>query len=405
MFDLFLKNGFVYLNSRFVKTNIGVTNGVISYIGNGFFDAKEVVDVTNRKILPGLIDPNVHFDATTRDDFYSGSKSAAYGGITTIVDFLNPSRNAKELRKSFDEKLKKAERCNVDYHFHACLEDPNGDLEEYVFTMKKLGINTVKLFNTNSGIQDNVVIKMLKLSKKYNFLVLINAEIEKDTILKLCNIAKQTGGNLYLNNFSNGKALEEMMNKYCKSIGKNIFIESCPRYFVFNDSAMKGKNGYLYTCSPSFGDEENRKLLIKYYDCITSIGSDHRAFNKLDKEKYHLIKDAPQGIDGIESSFVIMYKIFGDSVINKMSKNISKMEKFFGKSAIKVGNYADFVILNGCNQTIGKPHGNADYSIFENIIVNTTIESTIVRGKFVLKKRKFIEHKGQLVNCQENIIK
>ena len=119
-----------------------------------------------------------------------------------------------------------------------------------------------------------------------------------------------------------------------------------------------------------------------------------------DKEKHTLLKGMPLGVGGIESSFVIMYKMFGDQIINKMSKNLAKIERFAGKGEIKVGNFADFTIISGANQCIGKPHGAVDYSIYEHIKVNTTVESTIVRGKFVLQKGKFVEQHGKYIRCK-----
>ena len=304
MFDLFIKNGFVYLNGSFKKTNIGVSKGLITYIGNDVFKATETLDARNRRIIPGLIDPHVHFNLycgtiPSRDDFYYGSKSAIYGGITTIVDFLDPSRNAKELKESYEKRLKQAEGCNVDYHFHACIREPNGSLEEYVYTMKQLGINTVKLFTTysetNRRTYDKDIKKLLKLSKKYNFLVCAhiendeminrdesltyeqlsvarNSESETSEALKLCKYAVQTGGHLYMVHCSSGYTLEAIIKKYYEYLGKNIFIESCPQYFVFNNSVLKGKQGYLYTFAPPLRSEDERKLMIKYFEYVKYIG-------------------------------------------------------------------------------------------------------------------------------------
>ena len=432
MFDLFIKNGFVYKNNRFVKTNIGVLGETIVYIGNDVYPAKQTYDATQRRVLPGLIDPHVHFDLycgtiASRDDFYYGSKSAAYGGITTIVDFLDPSRNASELEKTFDERMEKARRCNVDYHFHACIREPNGNLEEYVLTMKKLGINTVKLFTTYSETHrrtyDKDIKKLLKLSKKYKFLVLAHIEndeminrdekltykeltyarptiAETSEALKLCKFVKQTGGYLYMVHCSSGDTLKKICDKYGEYLGRNIFIESCPQYFVFSNSVLKGNQGYLYTFAPPLRNETERKLLIQYIKYVDAIGTDHCAFNMEDKEKHTLLKGMPLGVGGIESSFVIMYKMFGDQIINKMSKNLAKIERFAGKGEIKVGNFADFTIISGANQCIGKPHGAVDYSIYEHIKVNTTVESTIVRGKFVFQKGKFVEQHGKYIRCK-----
>ena len=434
MLDLFIKNGFVYINGHFVKANVGIAEGYISYIGNKVYQAKETYDASRRKILPGIIDPHVHFDLycgtiSSRDDFYYGSKSAAYGGVTTIVDFLDPSRNAEELKQTFEDRKEKAKRCNVDYHFHACIREPNGNLEEYVLTMKKLGINTVKLFTTYSETHrrtyDKDIKKLLRLSKKYNFLVLAHiendeminrdetltyeklsyarpTEAETTEALKLCKFAKQTGGYLYMVHCSSGNTLKEICKKYYDYLGYNSFIESCPQYFVFSNKVLKGKQGYLYTFAPPLRSDEERKELIKNIEYVNTIGTDHCSFNIEDKESHKLIKGMPLGVGGIETSFVIMYKMFGDQIIDKMTKNVAKIEGFVGKGEIKVGKIADLFILSGANQLIGKPHGAVDYSIYEHIKVNTTVESTIVRGKFVLKKGKFIENQGQMVNVGRN---
>lgn len=433
MHDLLLKNGFVYINERFVKTNVALTGEKISYLGKGEVAAKKVIDVTCKKMIPGLIDPHVHFDLfcgtiPSRDDFYYGSKSAAYGGVTTIVDFLDPSRNAKELEASFYERLKKAEKCNVDYHFHACIREPNGDLEEYVYKMKKLGINTIKLFTTYSETHrrtyDKDIIKLLKLSRKYNFLVCAHIEndeainrdpeltyeslsearpsiAETNEALKLCEYAVRTKGHLYMVHCSSGETLNKIRKMYSYYLGKNIFIESCPQYFTFNNSALKGNQGYLFTFAPPLRSEEERKMLVKNIDYVNCIGTDHCAFNVEDKKSHTKINGMPLGVGGIESSFLVMHKIFGDDIINKMSKNVAKIQKFKGKGEIKVGNFADLVIFNGENFGIEKPHGAVDYSIYEGICSDITIEATIARGQFVMRNGEFFEHQGKLINCEK----
>lgn len=433
MFDLFIKNGYVYIDGEFRNVNIGITGEKISYLGPEEYSANDVIDAKNRKIIPGLIDPHVHFDLycgtiTSRDNFYYGSKSAIYGGVTTIVDFLDPSRNAKELEETFVSRKKLAENCNVDYHFHACIREPDGDLEEYVLKMKQLGINTIKLFTTYSETHrrtyDKDIIELLKLSKKYDFLVLAhiendeminrdesltyeslsearNSESETSEALKLCEYARETGGNLYMVHCSSGNTIERIKKEYKDCLNKNIFVESCPQYFVFNSSALKGKQGYLFTFAPPLRKEEERRLLINNFNNIYTIGTDHCAFNIEDKKSHTLLKGMPLGVGGIETSFIVMYKLFGDSVIDKMCKNVAKIERFAGKSGILVGNYADLVILKSGLYKIGKPHGNVDYSIYEGITSNIKIESTIIRGQFALKDGRFIRHKGQLIDCEK----
>lgn len=432
MYDLLIKDGFVYIGDHFKKVNIGIFGEKIAYIGKDNVAAKAVYNAKNKKVIPGIIDPHVHFDLycgtiNSRDDFYYGSRSAAYGGVTTIVDFLDPSRNAKELKESFFKRLEEAKRCNVDYHFHACIKEPNGDLEEYVLMMKELGINTIKLFTTYSETHrrtyDKDIKKLLRLSKKYDFLVCAHIECdamikhdenltyqdlaearpsEAETVeaLKLCKFATQTGGNLYMVHCSSGYTLQEIAKKYGSHLGKNIFIESCPQYFVFNNKVLKGNQGYLFTFAPPLRSEPERKALYKGIEYISCIGTDHCAFTIEDKKTHTLLNGMPLGVGGIENSFQIMHTIFGDDIIEKMTTNIAKIQKFADKGAIKVGNLADLAIFNGQKCGIGKPHGKVDYSIYEGIHADITVETTILRGKIIYNDGEFVPNKGRLINCK-----
>lgn len=432
MHSFLLVNGFAYIDGRYQKVNIGVTGERISYIGKGTPNAERVIDVHHNRILPGFIDPHVHFalycgTVTSRDDFYYGSKSAAYGGVTTIVDFLDPSRNAKELVETYFKRLGEARRCNVDYHFHACIREPNGDLEEYVLRMKELGINTVKLFTTYSETHrrtsDEDIKKLLKLSRKYKFLVC--AHIEKDSMIdhngtysyqelpkarraiaetveamKLCEMAVKTKGHLYMVHCSSGNTLESIVTTYGKYLGKYIFVESCPQYFIFNSDVLKKANGYLYTFAPPLRREAERKKLCKYFDYLSSIGTDHCSFNIEDKKSHPKLEGHPLGVGGIETSFLSMYEMFGDRVIEKMCQSTAKIQRFKYKNGIKLKNFADLVIMSSDPQVVGKPHGKADYSIYEGMHLSNKIISTISRGKFVLMDGKFYPRKGKLIKCE-----
>lgn len=432
MLDLLIKNGLVFIDNKFQKTNIGVLDEHIFYLGDELKDAKEIYDASGKKIIPGLIDPHVHFalDCGTirsRDDFYYGSKTAIYGGVTTIIDFLDPSRNAKELEKTFYERVELAKKCNIDYHFHACIKEPNGDLEEYVLKMKELGMNTIKLFTTYSETHrrtyDKDIIELLKLSKKYDFLVCAHIENdeminrdesllctdiskarseESETIeaLKLCKYAQETGGNLYMVHCSSGRTLQKIVEQYKELLNKNIFIESCPQYFVFDNSVLSESDGYLYTFAPPLRDKESTKLLAENFSYLSTIGTDHCSFMKEDKKSHPLLKGHPLGIGGIENSYQVMHKLFGDEVINKMSVDVARIEHLPSIDGIKIGNFANLVILKDEAITLKKPHGFADYSIYEGFVSDQKIISVISRGKFVLKDEKFLESRGQLVNCE-----
>ena len=431
MNDLLIKNGLLFLKGKWVKANLAVLGEKISYIGEEKVESKEVLDVKGLKVLPGLIDPHVHFElncgrTTSCDDFYTGSVCAAYGGVTTIVDFLDPTRNAEELEKSYYERIALAKKSLVDYHMHACIKEPNGDLEEYVKTVVRLGMRTIKLFTTYSDTHrrtyDKDIEELLRLSKKYN--VLICAHIENDELidlrdsytykdlpvsrpslsetseaLKLAKMVRETGGNFYMVHCSSGETLKALKEQFSDILGKNFFVESCPQYFVFNNSVLEEENGKLFTFAPPLRSERERQLMTAYYQDVNTIGTDHCAFMKKEKD-YPSLKGFPLGVGGIEHSFSIMYRRFGDEIIEKMSKTTGILEDFPTKGELEVGKDADISVFEEMPDYIEKEnHGTCDYSIYDGILGSGEFKHVLVRGKFVLKDRKIVPHVGKEIIC------
>ena len=433
MNDLLIKNGLVFLKGKWVKANLAVLGEKISYIGENEVEAKEVLDVEGLKVLPGLIDPHVHFElncgrVTSCDDFYSGSVCAAYGGVTTIVDFLDPTRNAEELEKSYYERIALAKKSLVDYHMHACIREPNGDLEEYVKTVVKLGMRTIKLFTTYSDTHrrtyDKDIEELLRLSKKYN--IMITAHIENDNLidlrdeyiykdlpvsrpslsetseaLKLAKMVRETGGNFYMVHCSSGETLKALKEQFSDILGKNFFAESCPQYFVFNNSVLEQENGKLFTFAPPLRSERERQLLTAYYKDVNAIGTDHCAFMSKEKD-YPTLKGFPLGVGGVEHSFSIMYRRFGDEIIEKMSKNTGILQDFPTKGELEVGKDADISIFQEINDYFEKEnHGTCDYSIYDGVLGAGEFKHVLVRGEFVLKNRVVVPHSGKEIICGE----
>ena len=431
-----IKNGKVYIDGLWRQVNILIDGEKFSYIGNEEKEADEIIDASGLKIIPGIIDPHVHFSLycgtiTSVDDFEAGSRSAAYGGVTTIIDFLDPTRNARKLERSFYDRLVLAKNCHVDYHFHACIKEPDADLEQYVLMMKNLGMNTIKLFTTYSETRrrtyDPDIIKLLELSKKYNFLV--TAHIENDELVslkpeyactyiaearpseceyteavKLAGYAKETGGYLYMVHLSSGETLKRLEEQYGDILGKHFYIESCPQYFMFNKEVLNTDKGYLYTFAPPLRSKEEQELLIKNFSLVNTIGTDHCSFMSDDKKNHPMLVGHPLGIGGIESSFLVLHNKFGDEIIDKMTKNIADLEGFSQKGRILVGKDADLAFMKEVDEyPIGKPHGKCDYSIYEGIKVKEKIVHTMLRGEFILKDEVFLGGKGQLLNCDKEV--
>jgi|LGVF01.2.fsa_nt_gb dihydropyrimidinase len=430
MYDLAITNGSVYFDQKYHRTNVYIKDGVIVNISPLLLKSSEVYDCKGDLVLPGIIDPHTHFQLhlgriSSRDDFLYGTKAAAYGGVTSIIDFIDPVDNAKSLEESFIKRCRQAKRSVVDFKLHACLKNPKDNIDEITDKMIDLGLDTVKIFTTYSDslrrTYDKEIIELLRLSKEKDYMV--TAHIENDDMisqnykmkyqelpesrptisetseaLKMAKYAKETNGNLYMVHLSSGETLKRLKDQYSDILNKNFIIESCPHYFVFDKEIIKTKEGYLYTMAPPLRSKGEVKLLTMLIDDVYTIGTDHCSFNKKDKKEEYL-KDMPLGIGGIEHSFNVMYQIFGDKIIDKMTKNVAIAHRLFPqKGIIAEQSDADLFIYHLENTKITKNHGFTDYSVYKNFPVKGEIISTISRGKFIVKRGIFINRKGQLLN-------
>lgn len=428
MYDLAIINGKAYVNGGFIRTNIYVLNGKIAALNNEILLAKITYDASDRMVLPGLIDPHVHFELGTKmvsvDDFYNGSKCAAFGGITTFIDFMDPISNPKEIKHSFNKRKKLASKSVVNYSLHLTVKNPK-NVKGIVDKMKLYNLKSVKLFTTYSDsgrrTYDPEIKELLEYSSLGDYIVL--AHVEKDELIKLddnfqvrdlpisrpseaeteealhlAELVRETRGKLYMVHLSSGYTLEKLVDQYSDIINTSFFIESCPHYFTLSNDKYEEENGYLYTMAPPLRSVKENNALNNGFDSIFSIGTDHCSYKSQDKYKEYL-KNIPMGIGGVEHSFDIMYHLFGDACIDKMTINPAITFGLYpNKGLISLGADADLMIYDNSKQhIIEKGHSNSDYTAFEGLLVDGKVESTIVAGEFIVKKGEFMGGSGKFV--------
>ena len=420
MFDLGILNGKVYVNGEFIKANVYIKNGKIYDISKSQLESKKYYDISGKYLLPGFIDPHVHFHLDlgkyiSADDFRSGSISATYGGITSYIDFLDPVRTAKELEEAFEKRINLAKNSLIDYAFHATIANPIDSPEEIMIKARQLGLSSIKLFTTysssNRRTYDGYIAELLEKSRQFGIVISVHAEndeiikkyekseirvkehskcrptiTELSEVIKLAEMAEYYNAQLYIVHLTSGKTLEVLKEKFKRKLGKNIVIESCPHYFYFTDNVYNTEKGYLYTMTPPLRSEKEKQLLIDNIDYINTIGTDHCPFN-LNEKKKEIINGMPMGIGGVEFSFVLMYSLFGEKIIDKFTKNVAGYYGLKNKGAILPSYDADLVVFDPEEEWVIKEHhSNSDYIPYKDFKVKGKIISTISRGRFVLKE-------------------
>lgn len=416
MYDLAVQGGKVYRAGDFVETNVYIKDGKIAKLTDKILSSVEVVDAKGLFVLPGFIDPHVHMaldlgDATSCDDFESGSVAAAKGGVTTILDFLDPIAHEDDLIRAFEKRYKLAQNSIIDFGFHATLSSFHGDVGKIVKQVKQLGMSSIKVFTTYSESGRMIETEHLEALLKNKIITMVHAEDDAlvdstwediatyessrpleaelsalDQLLKM-----DIKGKLYVVHVSSGSGVEKL------SGNQNVFVESCPQYFYFDKRVFGLENGCLYLLAPPFRAESEKEKLKMNIGNIHTIGTDHCPFKRAEKKASDKASEIPKGVGSIAYSFLLMYNFYGNSIIDKMSSNVADIFGLKSKGRIQDGYDADLVLFDPEGKTIVKGSGVCDYSIYDGLSLKGSIMSTLVRGKFVMKDGKITSAKGRYV--------
>ena len=423
---LALLNGKVYRNGEFTDLDIYIKDEVITDIvsPNTVLPCDKIVDCTDKLIMPGFIDPHVHINLDlgefkTSDDYESASTAAAFGGITTFIDFLEPINYNREFEEKLKKKQQEAESSFIDYSFHTTVGNFQDNVNKLVQESMENGIPSIKLFTTYSEsnrkcsyekikelLENSRITNCLIMAHTENDEIILEANVE-DTIeeyessrptiaeikevVKLSKMAIELEGNLYFVHITCGTSVEFLMKNYKELVGEKIFIESCPQYFNLTKDAYRGDSGALFLLAPPLRPEKEQEKLKLNIAAISTLGTDHAPFTKEEKYRYNSPSKIPKGLGGLEYSFALMYNLFGDDIISKYTINPAKIHKLFPKKGIiQEGSDADIVIFDPKKElTIDSGHSKSDYSPYEGMKIKGCIESTILRGHFIVENHQF----------------
>ncbi len=414
MYDLAVLKGSVYRKGAFEMSNVYVLEGVISKITSEVHAAKNTYDASGKWVLPGLIDPHVHLGLDlglykSADDFYEGSKLAAQGGYTTVLDFLAPIGDVQTLKAAFEARLKEAEGALIDYGFHATLGDFSGDVPGLVAEVKALGMTSVKVFTTYRASGRMVSDSVLKALLDQPILTMVHAEADAlvdeawqdvatyaDSRPLVCEtkaidhlLSLKGQGHLYVVHVSSGSGVRLL------SARDEVIIESCPQYFYFDEGVFKGRDGSLFLLAPAFRSEAERLKLIEAWHHVHTVGTDHCSFKVSEKTASKDASKIPKGIGTLPYGFLLMYQLFGTSVIDKMTSKVADVMGLDQKGRIEVGKDADLVIFDPFGETKVVPMGGSDYTVYEGMTLKGKVEATLLRGHFVLKAGQVMKTKGK----------
>lgn len=452
-YDTIIRGGTIHSPAMSVIADIGIKGEKITAISNPDKLQPEtntqVIKAQNMDVFPGFIDVHVHLDlpvknTVTCDDFETGSRSAASGGVTTVIDFATPG-HGENLQQAHERWLEKAEsKSYVDYSWHMCIVD-DAHLND-IPHMIKLGLPTFKEFMiyASEGWQsdDRRIRTTLQLMKKYNAMLLLHAEspeilnpllkqyhtppnlqkwgmglhtitrpnsVEAQAIKRAVNICENTGGKLYIVHMSTAEGAE--LVKAAQNKGVNVLAETCPQYLLLDESVFNAENpdAHLYATCPQIKKESDRLRLwqgLGYQSdldnnseiCIVS--TDTCSFTRKQKNLWNGDwTQVPMGMPGLDTLIPIMYTHGVDN--NRISKNklvelcAANPAKIMGmadrKGEILPGYDADITIIDPNHSKVAtwrNLQSKCDWSPYEGMNLKGFARTTIIRGKVVVDDYK-----------------
>lgn len=449
--SVLIKNGRIVTAVDDYHANIFVKDETVTLIGQELvIDADTVIDASNKLVIPGGVDPHTHLEmpfggTMTSDTFETGTRAAAYGGTTCVIDFAMQSRGMSTLEALDIWHAKAAGKTAIDYGFHMIITDlPVGRVPE----MRRLadeGVSSYKLFMAYPGVMlsdDATIFRALRKAGEDGTLVCMHAEngvvidelvrialeqgeiapkhhaltrptrLEAEGAHRALAIAEVAKAPIYIVHVSCFDALQEL--RLAQTRGVMAHAETCPQYLLLDVSAYDapGIEGAKYVLTPPLREPWNQDELWRglQFGALDVISTDHCPFCL--KEQKELGRDdfskIPNGGPGIENRMSLIYHhgvSAGRINLNRFVELTSTAPaKIFGlfpkKGTIAVGSDADIVIFDPeREETISvhnsrTHHMNIDYSAYEGFKVKGFTETVISRGKVVIDRGEYVGQAG-----------
>jgi dihydropyrimidinase len=451
-----IRNGLVVTADGSFEADVLVVDETIEAVGRRASGAVEsalaglvadaTIDATGKYVVPGGIDGHTHFELPfggtfAKDTFESGTKAAAHGGTTTIIDFaVQPKGHA--LREGLDVWMAKAEgNAVLDYGFHMIMSDVNDASLAEMDQLVAEGIPDFKLFTAYPGVffsPDDHIFRALQQTRKNGGLIMMHAEngpvidviaaelvaagttdpighglarypiLEGEATNRCIRLAEAAGVPVYFVHLSSRDALEAVTA--ARARGAMAFAETCPQYlFLSLDDMGNGFEGAKYVCSPPLRPKDHQEDLWRGLrtDDLQLVATDHCPFDfegqkELGRGDFRKI---PNGLPAVEDRVDLLHqggvvegRITRERWVEIMATNPAKVFGMYPKKGtIAVGSDADLLVFDpNRKRTISAAthHMDVDYSIFEGFEVQGTSDVVMSRGTVLVRDGQWVGPAG-----------
>jgi dihydropyrimidinase len=396
----------------------------------------EVIDASGCYVLPGLIDAHTHIQLDTgiyrtADNWEIGTKTAAWGGVTTVIDFATqyPGMN---LNQAIDHRLTESQPAVIDYNYH-CMITGN-PVDEEIRDLVGRGVSSLKVFTTyrpNYFVEDALILKIMTAAARYGAIVMVHCEndsvvaeateglikggktslayhgrsrpifAEEEAVNRVLYLAEEAGCKVYIVHCSSSKSVQQVRRAVQR--GVKAHCETCPQYLFLDDTLYLSDNPEFYILQPPLRPKVQSEALWRLLalSVIDVVSTDHCDYTLAQKTEFGEFTKTPGGLPGLETMFPLMFTHSLDkarspltSLVRLMSTNPARI---FGldhrKGDLRAGLDADVVIYDPQPRSYLSPddlHNIAGYTPYAGYRVRGVVRTVLVRGQKVIENREFV---------------
>ena len=424
-----------------IGTNLAVPAGV------------QLINAAGKYVMPGGVDVHTHFDlpmfgTVSSDDHYTGHKAAAFGGTTTVIDFI--SQDFAPLQACVDAWHAKADpKAAVDFGFHMNISQLDEQVEAEIPGLVAQGITSLKVFtayNNRLRLRDDQILRVLRIAKKHGLLTLVHAEngdvIDMlvaealalhhfepvwhartrpawgavEAVLRSASLAAESEAPLYIVHMNTAGEVD--MLSYAREQGLPVMGETCPQYLFFSEDNLAQPDGAKFICSPPVRSEPDQQRLWEGLEdgTIQVLSTDHCPFfydgaksilyegkpiaipgKELGREDFTKI---PNGLPGVGDRMLVFWstavatgRITPNKFVELTSTNPAKIFGMYPrKGSLTPGADADILILDP-NQHIqygvAHSHQRTDYNLYEGWQLTGAVDKVFLRGKLIVDGKEW----------------
>jgi dihydropyrimidinase len=442
---LLIKGGTLVTGQGLLEADLLVQGERIKAVGHGLPESHDtrILEADACYVLPGVIDGHTHIQLDTGvyqtpDDWLSGTRAAACGGVTTVVDFATQFPG-QTLRQAVQARLIEAERATIDYAFHVMVTDLPAGREDELVELVDLGTTSVKLYTTyrpNYYADDAQILRLLRACASLGLLPLVHCENDDLVTAQTEELVRRgKTGWRYHGCSRPAVAEQEAVQRvlflaetaecpihicHCSSPGSVVLVaeardngqfatcETCPQYLLLDNTVYEGHEPWRYILQPPLRDPEDPEWLWAMVEggMVDSIVTDHCDYVKAQKLAQDDFTRTPGGLPGLETLLPLMFtygtvdgRLTLPQLVELLSTNPARIWGLWPrKGTLQPGSDADIVIYDPAQEAVVSAdalHHMAGYTPYAGMPVRGKVRATISRGQIIYREGCFTGREGR----------